>query len=47
MKKPHPFAMAVYHLTEGVKKMRAVTAKLNPAEYMQSVEVHYLLPSTH
>jgi hypothetical protein len=37
--RPHPFAMSVYHLAEGVRKMRKVAAKLDPAEWNKPVEL--------
>jgi len=36
---PHPFAMSVYHLAEGIKKMRGVAARLNPEEWTKPVEL--------
>jgi hypothetical protein len=38
-KHPHPFAITVYHLAEGVRKMRKVSAKLQPSEWNKQVEL--------
>ena len=35
--KPHPFAMAVYYLADGLKKLRAVAAQIDPAGFTQEV----------
>ena len=35
--KPHPFAMTVYYLSEGLKKLRAVAAQLDRANFTQEV----------
>ena len=37
--KPHPFAMTVYYLSEGLKKLRAVGAQLDPEEFTHEVEL--------
>ena len=35
--KPHPFRMAVYYLAEATKRLRAVSAKLEPAAFTQEL----------
>ena len=37
--KPHPFAMSVFYLSEGIRKLRAVAAQLDAQEFTQVVEL--------
>ena len=35
--KPHPFAMSVYYLADGLKKLRAVAAQIDPEGFTKEV----------